>query len=123
MAWRRRRVTEISPAEKPLPGSRPSKTAFACSDLHDWIIGASCSVGRYARQCGATRYAQPARSVATWRPVSGIPPHLPERHVAIHLRLLRQTQHALADDVALDLVGAAADRGEVGVEGEEVGVL
>ena len=32
-------------------------------------------------------------------------------------------QHALADDIALDLVGAAADRGELGVQGQEVGVL
>ncbi len=32
-----------------------------------------------------------------------------ERHVAIDLRLLRQAEHLLADDVALDLVGAAGD--------------
>ena len=34
-----------------------------------------------------------------------------------------ESEDALADDVALDLVGPAADRREVGVQGEEVGVV
>ena len=34
-----------------------------------------------------------------------------ERDVAVHLRLLRQPEHAFADDVALHLVGAAGDAG------------
>src|SRR3954454_5207100 len=33
-----------------------------------------------------------------------------ERHVAVDRRFLRQAEHALADDVALDLVGTARDR-------------
>src|SRR5690349_12398884 len=39
-----------------------------------------------------------------------------EGDVLVDLRFLREAEDALADDVALDLVGAAADRGEVGVE-------
>ena len=35
---------------------------------------------------------------------------LVERDAAVEARLLGQAEHALADDVALDLVGAAADR-------------
>ena len=46
-----------------------------------------------------------------------------ERHVAVDLGLARQAEHALADDVALDLVGAAADRREEGVQRQEVGVV
>src|SRR5687767_8549512 len=46
-----------------------------------------------------------------------------ERDVAVDLRFPRQAQHALADDVALDLIGAAADRREERVQGEEVGVV
>src|SRR5690606_15626176 len=49
--------------------------------------------------------------------------HRAERHVAIQLHLLRQTEHALADDVALDLIGTAADRGHVGKEGAVVDFL
>src|SRR3546814_1842181 len=36
-----------------------------------------------------------------------------ERHVLVGARLAREAEHALADDVALDLVGAAPDRDEV----------
>src|SRR5215831_8730210 len=35
---------------------------------------------------------------------------LPERHVLGDVRLLRQAEDPLADDVALDLVGPAVDR-------------
>ena len=47
--------------------------------------------------------------------------HVAERDLPVELRLPGQAEHALADDVALDLVRPAADRGEVGVEREEVG--
>src|SRR6187431_2024975 len=49
--------------------------------------------------------------------------HVAERHVAIDLRLAGEPEHALADDVALDLVRAAADRREERVERQEVGVV
>src|SRR4051794_25831712 len=45
---------------------------------------------------------------------------LPERQLAVHFDLLGQPEDPFGDDVALDLVGAPADRGEVGVEGQEV---
>src|SRR6266511_264727 len=41
-----------------------------------------------------------------------------EWDVAVDLGLFGEAEHALADDVALNLVCAASDRGEVGVEGE-----
>src|ERR1700759_2671240 len=55
---------------------------------------------------GASRRAESVRQLA-------------KRGVAVRLRLFRQAQHAFADDVALNLIGAAADRGEIGVQRPE----
>src|SRR5215218_1472255 len=68
---------------------------------------------------GATGIRTETRSAAGHRRLR----HLGERHVAVDLGLARQSEHALADDVALDLVGAAADRREERVERQEVGVV
>src|ERR1700721_116439 len=49
--------------------------------------------------------------------------NLPERLVAVDFDFLRQTEHSFADDVALDLVGATADRCEVGIERQKVRIV
>ena len=48
--------------------------------------------------------------------------HIPERNRLVDLGFLRQAEYTFTDDVALDLVGPATDRREVGVQTEEVGV-
>src|SRR6202041_3710554 len=49
--------------------------------------------------------------------------NLPERRVAVDFDFLRQTEHPFADDVAWDLVGATADRGEVGIERQKIRIV
>jgi hypothetical protein len=44
-----------------------------------------------------------------------------ERYVPVDFRLAGQAEDPFADDVALNLVGATTDGGEVGVEGQKVG--
>src|SRR3984885_15620341 len=49
--------------------------------------------------------------------------NLPERRVAVYFDFLGQTEHPFADDVALDLVRATADRCEVGIERQKVRIV
>src|SRR6185312_3979334 len=51
------------------------------------------------------------------------PPCLSERDIAVEFGFLRQPQYPLADDIALNLVGTAAYRGEERVEGQEIHVV
>ena len=48
--------------------------------------------------------------------MGGLRDHLTERLVAVEARLAWQPERALADDVALDLVGAAGDRHDPAVQ-------
>src|SRR5271169_1352240 len=49
--------------------------------------------------------------------------HVAEWNVAVDFRFFGKTQYPLAYDVALDLIRATANRGEIGIKGEEVCIV
>ena len=72
-----------------------------------WLLPISTSVGSTRQTCAV--------------PVLRVAQHLVERLVALPARLPRETEHLLADGVALHLVGAAGDRVDAPVEERERG--
>src|SRR5690242_15103111 len=137
-------TASISPiASRPRPSST-SSTAWCRCSRNAGSSNARTSRTRYVNDCSAgpvSRSATRARSFATWpsasrprppptegneertgasadapAPVARTLQHFVERFRRVEAWLARQPEHALADAVALHLVGAGGDRDHASIE-------
>src|SRR5262245_24851039 len=77
------------------------RPAGACSAIHARISS------RNSRSSGPSSSSTRSALLVVWL---GADLELAEGHAGVHPGLLGKAEHALADDVSLDLVGAAGDR-------------